>query len=303
MVVIATDIKICSILSASLCTYGIGKPDGVRNSLLAPDVNFTEDPIAHFTVGTKEIDACYVAETCDSIILAFRGTALGRDKQAFVDWLNNFLAKPVKVDGIPGELHKGFSNSVQRLWDAGFPKEVEKRMATGKPLVVTGYSKGAALAPIAAAFLKERLNLDADRMIIRLFEPPRPGSARFAKYFNKTFRNALRYEYQDDIVPHLPPIETVTNLLTEIPFLSEILDKYTDIDEWNYKSVGKLKFVNWKNKIVNNRPFLLLYRVQHLYELIVTGEAEEMFHDHLPQERLYPVLCNKLWPDEASLEL
>ena len=296
-----TNMKICSILSASLCTYGIDEPGGVEGVALAPDVGFIKNSVVTFTAGTKEIDACYVADTADSVILAFRGTSLGTDQQAFVDWLNNFLAKPVEIDGIPGELHDGFSDSVQRLWDQGFQNEVEKRMAGGKPLIITGYSKGAALAPIAAAFLKEKKNIEADSMNIYIFEPPRPGNAKFAKYFNNTFPGTVRYEYQDDIVPHVPPIETVSDLLAEIPFLGNILDKFVDIDEWNYKSVGKLKFVNWKNKIVDSSPFLSWYRYSHLVELIITGEPEEMFLDHLPQERLYPVLCGKPWPKETKL--
>ena len=290
--------SICSILSASLCPYGIDEEGGVTGYPLAVDVNFIGTPTT-YTAGREEIDACYVADTPDSVILAFRGTAFldeGQEEQAIIDWLNNFMARPIEVSGIPGKLHQGFVGSVERLWAEGFPTEVQNRMAGGKPLVITGYSKGAALAPIAAVLLHERLNIDADRMIVRIFEPPRPGDTRFAKYFNSTFPTALRYSYQDDIVPHLPPIRQVSNLLSEIPFIRTILDKYHDIDEWNYKGVGKLKFIDWDKEIVNGSPFVTFKRLAKLVKLVAKRDFRKMADDHMPCGRIHNVLCGKDCP-------
>ncbi|MCP4117642.1 MAG: lipase family protein [Desulfobacteraceae bacterium] len=294
----ADNMSTCSILAASLCTYGIDEEGGVEGYYLADDVGFT-GPVKTFTAGLKDIDACYVADTADSVILAFRGTALGEPgqvEQSIIDWLNNFMARPVETAGIPGKLHEGFSESVERLWETGFQEEVQNRIAGGKPLVVTGYSKGAALAPIAAVFLHERLNIPADRFIIHIFEPPRPGDVKFAKYFKATFPTALRYAYQDDIVPHLPPIRQVSRLLSEVPFINKILEKYADIDEWNYKSVGKLKFVNWKNQIVDGSPEITFQRLFRLVELVFKGKILKTGIDHIPCGHIYDILCGKDCP-------
>ena len=291
--------NICSILSASLCSYGIGEPGGVRGNRFAPGVGFTDAPIAPFTAGPDQIDACYVADTPDNVILAFRGTSIGQDgneRQVIIDLLNDFLAKPVVVNGI-GTLHQGFAGSVERLWKKGFQNEVQKRMTNGNPLIITGYSKGAALAPIAAAFLHKKLSIEADRMIIRIFEPPRPGDGAFAKYFNKTFRTALRYEYQDDIVPHVPPVKAVAELLSKIPFIGEILAKYQDIDEWDYTSVGKLQFVNWDDEIVDDSPRLARERFEHLGVLVAEGKILKMGAEHMPCGHIYNVLCRKDCPN------
>ena len=308
-----SNVQICSILKASLYTYNI-EP---QNSTLAQDVGFINTPKS-FTAGLFKAEpfqnhACYVGETTDHIILAFRGTALkSEDKtQSKLDWINNFIAKPVEQDGIPGKLHKGFSHSVERLWDKGFPAEVEKRMAGGKSLIVTGYSKGAALAPIAAAFLNKRLNIKADRMAIYIFEPPRPGDETFAEYVNQTFPTTLRYEYQDDIVPHLPPMKWLLNLLSlKFPLTNKILEKFTDIDEWNYKSVGNLKFVNWENKIVDyplSQPLKLkelwCQRLEHLINLVPNHDIKKIWLDHIPQKHLYPVLCGESYPQSEELQL
>lgn len=293
--------EICRILSASLAPYAIDGEGKFTTSKFAEEVEFLETPVP-FTAGEDLIDACYVGENPDFNILAFRGTALGTDgetEQAVRDWFNNFMAKPVAVAGIPGMLHEGFSGSVERLWDAKFQDEVEKRLnANTKPLLVTGYSKGAALAPIAAAFLKERNALPPDRMAIRIFEPPRPGDVKFAKYVDDTFPGTLAYAYQDDIVPHVPPVRYVSGLLAGIPFLGKILEKYEDIDEWHYKSVGRLRFINWDNEIVDGSPELAIERMAHLVGLVAKGNALKMGSDHMPCGHIYDVLCGRECPEK-----
>ncbi len=293
----ATADSICRILSASLCAYGINTKDGVKGMALAPDVGFTDAPVATFTAGLRDIDACYVADTDDSVILAFRGTSTPEDRATFISWLNNFLVLPVSVEDIPGKLHKGFSNSVQRLWEEGFQTEVEKRMASGKPLVITGYSKGGALTPIAATFLTQRLNIDPSRINIYLFEPPRPGDDVFATFFNTLFPKTVRYEYKDSIIGHTPPDDSRLKLLADLPEAGRILEIFDQIYDYNYKSVGNLKFVNWDDEIVEGNPALTITRLEHLLEVMECGEWEKFWTDHLPQEHLYPIICGKEFPD------
>ena len=177
--------EICQILAASMITYGVGTDEGVNNW---PGANLVGliDRATPFQAGEDNIDACYVGETADEIILAFRGTAPGSQGSPNIeDWLNNFNAKTIKAEGFPGQVHQGFHGSVLNLQDKGFVEEVKtRRLNTGKPLVVTGYSKGAALAPLASVVLRNE-GVKVDQLCI--FEPPRCGDKDFVEAFNEFF--------------------------------------------------------------------------------------------------------------------
>ena len=295
--------EICEILSLSLFTYGTSNEE-IKE--LAKNSGVNIDNVMQYSAGPKEIDSCYVADgdAGKSVILAFRGTSLGDgDGQALIDWINNFMAKPVPVEGIPGELHQGFSDSLQRLWETGFHEDVTTRLTEDKTLYITGYSKGGALAPIAAAFLDTRKGINRDQMKVWFFEPPRCGNTAFKNYFNDAFgENAVRYEYQDDIVPHLPPAGESAQILATIPVIGELLQEYLDLEEWDYKAVGNLKFINWDNEIVEGLPADLLwaYRLVHLINLINEGETLKLLEDH-SYEKCCPVICGKPCPIDIKI--
>lgn len=297
-----TDKEIRTILSACMATHGVDTTEGVNGIVYAKDVGFI-NKCSEYTAGTAKMDACYVGETDHDIILAFRGTAIDFKEapvKVIADWLNDFMAKPIEVEGIPGELHEGFTSSVERLWEKGFAKEIQERMKGGKNLIVTGYSKGAAVAPIAAVFLKEKLKVDPKRMFVCIFEAPRPGNPKFARYFNRTFAETLRYAYQDDLIPHVPPVRLVSRLISEIPWIGDILEKYDDIDDWNYKSVGNLKFVDWDNNIVDGSAKITVERISHLIKLTLKGDFMESIKQHMPCGHIYDVIMGKECPKEYN---
>jgi len=300
------DIK--KIISASLATYEIGKPgkNPISSSDIGQPVCFISEPKT-FVAGDDSIDACYVGETNDAIILAFRGTiGLPTNPAGVLDWMNNFEADTVKIDGILGKVHKGFAESIQRLRevDGGFQKELKelKNKNRHKDIIITGYSKGAALAPLAAAFMNSLDGLFMfKKPVIRIFEPPRCGNFTFATYFNLTFNDTHRYEYQDDIVPHVPPIGPAIDKLEKIEKVKEILDKYYDNpEEWNYTPVGKLFFVNWEDKVEEHgliNPLLLAERIMELKKAFDLTDLSKLptkpLTDHLPKPLIEDNLFNK----------
>ncbi len=146
----------CRLLAASACTYAIEKPGGVEKCPQFPFVGFKDAP-ATFQAGPDDINACLVGDMGDGVVLAFRGTIPFdiHDIESLIDWINDFDADPVEVDGLTGRVHDGFHESVASLWDEFLPA-VQERMSESKPLYVTGHSKGAGMAPIAAALLRER---------------------------------------------------------------------------------------------------------------------------------------------------
>jgi len=174
---------------------------------------------------------------------------------AVSDWLNNLNAEPVSIAELPEDvkIHSGFLESVNHLWEEGFADNIIKLLDNPKhnhkKILITGYSKGAALARSAATLLHSKANIPADKFVIRMFEPPRPGNLEYKKYFEDTFKDAKRFEYQDDIVPHLPPVKAVSDKLRLVPVLGNLLERKYSIEEWNYNSVGTLNFIDWDKKL------------------------------------------------------
>lgn len=265
----------CRLLAASACAYAIGKPGGVEKCPQFPFVGFKDDP-ATFQDGPDDINACLVGELEDGVVLAFRGTIPFdiHDMRSLIDWINDFDADPVEVDGLPGTVHDGFHKSVASLWD-GFLPAVRERLSETKTLYVTGHSKGAGMAPIAAALLRERQGITAN--LIQLFAPPRPGNEAFARYVDESLPGTVRYEYQDDLVPHLPPSVMLIDVLAALP---EIGHYFQELKAWDYEAVGRLQFVDWSGNIVDDSFTLPLRRFEHLARLIVELKFKKIAEDH-----------------------
>ena len=102
--------------------------------------------------GDDGISAVLVGQTAGEIIVAFRGTepfnSLDTERM-ILDWIDDFIVPLVASPNVGGSVHQGYSHAVDGLWSwlvatiAGLP--------AGKPLYVTGHSKGGALASLAAA--------------------------------------------------------------------------------------------------------------------------------------------------------
>jgi hypothetical protein len=316
------------ILNASLASYGI--PNQVETNPLGIKVGFI-DPVTAFEASKdgEKIDACYVGETDHEIILSFRGTiGLPDNLIGIVDWMNNLMANSVKVDGLPGTVHQGFSDSITRLLDTrvngrNFAEEVNYRAAkSSKKIVVTGYSKGGGLAPIATMYLDKKY---VKRTQIMTFEAPRCGDGEFKKGLEKRLgvsifsgkEKIIRYEYQDDIVPHVPPTKELLPYLEAIPLINEMLKKYNTKD-WNYKHVGTLRFINWDDieQEVQGLDIITVatQRIFKLQALLKEGliAKSKMLTDHLPNpisktpspknQHIYKVVTGEDYPKDAQRE-
>lgn len=130
--------------------------------------------------------------TDDVHVLAFRGT-LTSGLVAVADWLNDFHADLVREPGLPGLVHAGFLGSLRDLWPA-----VEKALSGVTRLIITGHSKGGALAQLAGVWLA-----DLHPEVVT-FAAPRVGDAAFANEY-PSVRPLVRYEGEQDLVPLLPP--------------------------------------------------------------------------------------------------
>lgn len=172
-------------------------------------------PPTIITGGVKKINGCLVGTNADGVILAFRGTLIPKSKNdwpAILDWVNDFLAAPVAVPGLPGKVHFGFYESVKAIWSPMLAA-VKEQMAGGKPLLITGHSKGASMATLASMMLHEE---GITAQTVTTFACPNAGDAEFAVGYKKIFAQTT-YINHLDMIPFLPPSPALATLLAKIP--------------------------------------------------------------------------------------
>ena len=248
--------------------------------------------------GIDEINAVMVGETASEVIVAYRGTLPfdSPDKvQMILDWIDDIMDQQVAAPPLPGLVHNGFLSAVNELWDWTLAQV--KAKPQNKPLYVTGHSKGGAMANIAAA----KFALAGLKPYVCTFEAARCGDPSFADGYAKLVTNATRFEFQDDIVPFLPPSDTFISMFKSLPeFAAEFgkLQAQVAGDFPNYVPVGDLHFINWQNQIVPDSLILDIQRLASILTLIVELKASQIINDHSigPGSGVANVLCPGEWP-------
>jgi hypothetical protein len=164
-----------------------------------------------------------VISTSKAVFVVFRGTDKIGDAydSKLTEWIaTDFNALPVKPDDLPGQVHKGFWNSmkaptkVYRLgeaeekdWSGHFRDrllaQVKANGGRVKHVWITGHSLGGGHAQLFAAFLA---NNGIVAKGVYTFESPQVGNSQFADYLDRTFPNdrLQRFEFKSDPVTHFP---------------------------------------------------------------------------------------------------
>lgn len=270
----------CRLLSASVSAYYI-TPDGTFDpATSAPyyDAVGYQSPPVPFVAGDDDIDACLVGTNGDGVVLAFRGTLppVPVTIASLLDWMGDFTADPISVEGIHGKVHQGFWDDLSLMWEPVLA-EVKKQMAAGGrklPLYITGHSKGGALASLAA--IRCHALEGVEPAAVYTYASPMTGDVDFATAYNAVIADT-RYEYTDDIVPHFPPSSLFIDALAALP---EIGHYFKGLTTWDYTAVGTLKFINWSGQIVGDSMVLEWRRFASLTELMVEGKFEQIGDDH-----------------------
>ena len=237
------------------------------------------------------MSAVLVGETTEEIIVAFRGTEPFDTldyRRMVMDWLTDLDAPLVAAPNVPGSVHQGFSHDCNQLWSWVLAQV--QALPTGKPLYVTGHSKGGALANIAAVkFVAAGLT-----PFVCTFEGVRAGDQAFADGYAKLVVHSTRYEYQDDIVPHLPPDLGFQVALRNVPALSSILSTFIS----TYIPVGDLRFIDWQGDVVGDSPDLEGRRLARLSQLMLSGRWGWIIQDHSisPGSGAAAAICGPVWP-------
>ncbi len=267
----------CRLLCASACAYGID-----CNGNFAPPephysaVGFQAVPMP-IVGGMKNINACLVGTNVDGIVVAFRGTLSFdiHDLPSLLDWMQDLDAVPIAVDGIPGQVHSGFWRDLDTIWDGVLAAVKSLQSASGGslPVYVTGHSKGGGIAHLAAMRLRATGVLPTE---VYTYAAPRAGNEAFAAAYNHAI-SAFRYEYADDIVPHLPPDIDFLNALRNIPVVGR---RFNELPTFDYADVGTLRFIDWNGHVVGDSALLKAQRIVRLSLLIVTGKFNQIVLDH-----------------------
>jgi hypothetical protein len=247
------------------------------------------------------INAFYYGETLrNEAVLSFRGTlppSFKPDKdllRIMTDWLNDAEAKLVVGKNLAGRVHKGFLESLDALWPFIEQLKLGEVVKSGKPLLITGHSKGGALVYLAAYRLA---SLGIPVAAAYTFASPRTGDKTFAQAFDGLVTNACRYEYRDDIVPHVPPAtgawlnkfgSRLANMDSDAKRLVELISRLPK----SYASAGTLQFMDWDNDIVGDSFTLDFQRNLHLAGLLAKPLGiVEIAKDHSSSGGYSTVAC------------
>lgn len=150
-------------------------------------------------------------------VIAFRGTQAPQpglsssDKISLIrDWINNGEVIGDDNGLFPsGFVHDGFAESAMGLLqgEGGVLELLQSALLTvdaPRSLILTGHSKGGALAMLAACYLKSHLAGQLDEISVVTFGSARCGDAAFGQIYRSAGIDTTRYESDSDVVPLLP---------------------------------------------------------------------------------------------------
>lgn len=227
-----------------------------------------------------EINAAILVKIPKGVIIAFRGT-----EASIWDWLNNF--ELTNINNISRNQlyhngrHKGFDDSLKSLHGAIIKDKKIWQPFIGdqsdKSLFITGHSKGGALATGATVDFRSDFK---GELVTYTFEAPRFFTADGATENRESLENLWRFEYQHDLVPHVPLGKITYDLL-----LKEENQKYIAVLAWifnfppdwksrvernniNFVPVGKLMYVEDNKQQIRQSD----YENRFIATLIETGK-------------------------------
>lgn len=182
-----------------------------------------EFPNFHFF--DKDGTQAFIMGNDDTIVIAFRGT----QPNCLRDWMTDFQCALVKREGLPGRVHRGFSNSLDHVW-ADLLAKVKEFQDAEQPILITGHSLGAALATLAAAKLKA-MAIPVNGLYT--FGSPRVGDANFVKTYKSFNIPTFRFVNNNDVVTRVAPRTFGYGHLDVFLYFDAAGNVYKNVDIWN----------------------------------------------------------------------
>ena len=218
--------------------------------------------------------ASFFAYNDEEVIIVFRGTMLARgadDAERRDAMLGGMMFNFAfaQTDGCGGRVHRGFLAALDGIWGPLGDKLGRIIDQRARRLLITGHSKGAALATLAGwRFQQEGIPVGA----VYTFGGPRVGNAAFARTYPAPL---YRFELRDDPVPHLPPPPRLAKHLR--PILGEWVVANVD-----YQHAGELYFVDWGGRLQKPGAADLMLGAVRAGRMVMTllGNRRQAIADH-----------------------
>jgi hypothetical protein len=169
------------------------------------------------------------------------------------------------------------------LWPS-ITAELRQRQAAApasRPLLITGHSKGGAMAALAAWSLQATAGTPPFKVVT--FAAAKPGDADFRAAYTAAGIDHTRYEYNIDIVPHLPLSDGgFVDVLSRLPLppLPGFNDFITDLRRFDYQPVGLLRYIDSNGQIADDRDSLRLERDRALAVKIAEWRFAQIASNH-----------------------
>jgi hypothetical protein len=110
------------------------------------------------------------------------------------------------------------------------------------------------------------------------FAGAQPGDAAFRAGYEAAGIDHTRYEYNNDIVPHLPLSQGgFIDLMSRLPGVG---DRFGDLRRFDYQPVGTLRYIDHTGRIVDNDPMLRSERDLSLALEIIRLRFAQIAMDH-----------------------
>ncbi len=273
-----------------LCASGAAYAITGDAKTLAPDptdvyingAGFLQPP-AVFSAGPLSIDGCLVGEIPDGLVLAFRGTMPFNinDPPTVRDWVGDFQADPIAVNGFPGAVHAGFSGALAVLAPS-ITAELQKQQANaqpGRPLFITGHSKGArwrhwprgASTRTPSSPSRSSPSRRPSREIPRSGPPTRrPGSTTSATSTTSISSRISRCPTADSST-------CCRGSRCRSPALGDFI---SNLRRFDYQPVGTLQYIESNGQIVDDSTALRTSRDQTLVREILELQLQQIALNH-----------------------
>lgn len=259
--------------AASACAYEVDlNGNYVPAEPYHSAVGWTAPPTA-VKGGLLNIDAALIGANPDGIVIAFRGTLPPAVTiPSILDWWQGiYEVPPMKAGAIPGQVHSGFWAALNSVWPQ--IETAYAALATANPeakLIITGHSKGGAMATLAAAHIRFNGAPLKQPSAVYTFGSARPGDSAFASAFPVKEIPVTRYENYLDIIPLLPPDAAFIKLLSDVPNIGQ---HFHAAAKWNYVPLGTLQYIEKNHNVVPKLLFLDVVRVGEIIVQLAMGQA------------------------------
>jgi len=228
-------------------------------------------------------NAAMVGSIPEGVVVAVRGTTPpgpGHDPlQVIIDWAGDAVALLAGAaghpPGFPGKVHFGFYKAFMGVWSKLHQRVDDAVKAhPEKAIFVTGHSKGGAISPLMAWRL--RLDYPDHQIVVRTFAPARIGDIDFASAYAAAITDHIRFEYDDDIVPHMPLEPQLVDALGAPSLVGWLLSKA----DLGYGAVGTLAYIRADGTICGDSPQLEQDRVDRLAAKLAAGQVDYVISCH-----------------------